>query len=75
MGQILTYNFDIRVHISPFWPENLTQIGNFKAKNNAQTTSEQLQSNFQKPPKKSFLTLEMVKMTLSEGKIWQKNWF
>ena len=32
-----------------------------KAKNNAQTTSEQLQNNFQKVKKTTFLTLKMVK--------------
>ena len=39
-----------------------------RAENNAQTTSEQLKTNYQKPLKTGFLTLKIVKMTLSEGK-------
>ena len=38
----------------------------FKAKNNAQTTSEQLQTNIEKAQKTGSSALEMVKMTLSE---------
>ena len=68
-GQILTKNFDFRGHISTFWAKNTPKSGTFKAENNAQTTSEQLQTNFQKPLKTGFLTQEMVKMTLSEGPI------
>ena len=45
----------------------------FKAKNDAQTTSEHLQNKFQKPQKTGFLTLKMVKMTLSEGQILTQN--
>ena len=45
----------------------------FKAKNDAQTTSELLQTNFQKVQKTGFLTLKMVKMTLSEGQILNQN--
>ena len=41
----------------------------FRAENNAQTTSEQLQTNFQKVQKTTFLAPKMVKMTLSEGQI------
>ena len=68
-GQILTQNFDFRGHISTFRAENTAKSGHFKAENNAQTTSEHLQNNFQKPQKTTFLTLKMVKMTLSEGQI------
>ena len=39
----------------------------FRAQNNAQTASKQLQTNYQKPQKTACLTLKMVKMTLSEG--------
>ena len=42
----------------------------FRAENNAQITSEQLQTKFKKPQKTGFLTLKMVKITLSEGQIW-----
>ena len=41
----------------------------FKTKNDAQTTSDLLQTNFQKVQKMGFLTLKMVKMTLSEAQI------
>ena len=48
----------------------------FKAKNDAQTTSDLLQTNFQKAQKTTFLAPKMVKMTLSEGKIFDhKFWF
>ena len=66
-GQFLTKNFDSRGHISTFRAENTPKSRAFKVKNNALTTSEQLQTNFQKPQKMSFKTLEMVKMTLTEG--------
>ena len=68
-GQILTYNFDFRGHISTFKAENKTKSGYFKAKNNAQITSKQLQTNFTKPQKTTFLTLKIGKMTLSDGQI------
>ena len=54
-GQNLTSNFDFRGHISIFWAENKPVIGAFKAKNNAQTTSEHLRNNFQKPKKTGFM--------------------
>ena len=41
--------------------------------NRVQSTSEQLQNNFQKPQKTCFFTLKIVKMTLSEGQILTKN--
>ena len=44
-----------------------------RLKNDAQTTSEQLQTNFQKVQKTGFLALKMVKMTLSEDHILTKN--
>ena len=72
-GQILTQNFDFRGHISTFRAENTPESEAFKAKNNAQTTSEQLQTNFQKVQKTTFLAPKMVKMTLSEGQILTKN--
>ena len=69
----MTQNFDFRGHISTFRAENTAKRGHFKAENNAQTTSEHLQNNFQKPQKKTFLTLKMVKMTFSEGQNLIKN--
>ena len=68
-GQILTKNFDFRGHISTFRAENTSVSVAFKAKNDAWTTSELLQTNFQKVQKTGFLTLKMVKMTLSEAQI------
>ena len=69
-GQILNQKFDFRGHISTFRAENISESVAFKAKNgknDAQTTSEQLQTNYQKVQKTGFLTQKMVKMTLSEG--------
>ena len=60
-GQFLTQNYDFRGHISTFRPKNTLKSGGFKAKNNAQTTSEQLQTNFQKVQKTTFLAPNMVK--------------
>ena len=47
-GQILTKTFDFGGHVSTFRTNNTSENGAFKAKNNSQTTSEQLQTNFQK---------------------------
>ena len=60
-GQILANNFDFRGLISTFRTENTPKSGAFKAKNNALTTSEQLQTNFQKVQKTTFLALKMAK--------------
>ena len=66
-GQILTLNFDIRGHISTFRAKNTPKSWSFQTENNSQTTSEQLQTNFQNPLRTGFLTLKMVKMALLEG--------
>ena len=50
----MTYNFDFRGHITPFGPKITPKFGSFKAKNNAQTASKQLQTRFQKIPKNDF---------------------
>ena len=68
-GQILTYNFDFRGHISTFRAINTPESGPFKAQNDAQITSKQLQNNFQKVQKTTFLARKTVKMTLSGGQI------
>ena len=60
-GQFLTKNFDFRGQISTFRAENTPKSMSFKAKNNAQTTSEQLQTNFQKVKKTTFLAPKMAK--------------
>ena len=43
--------FGIKKGISTFRAVNTPESGAFKARNNAQTTSEHLQNNFQKPRK------------------------
>ena len=60
-AQILAYNFDFTGHISTFGAKNTPKCRPFKAKNNAQTTSEQIQTNFQKVQKTIFLTQKVVK--------------
>ena len=47
-SQFLTKNFDFRGHISTFRAENTPKSWHFKVENNALTTSEHLQNNFQK---------------------------
>ena len=47
-GQILTQKLDFRGHISTFRAKNTSESGAKKAKKTAETTSEQLQTNFQK---------------------------
>ena len=71
-GKILTENFDFRGHISTFRAENTPKKEPFKAKNNAQTTSEQLQTNFQKVQKTTFLAPKMVKSRVPFCRFWQK---
>ena len=61
--------FYFRGHLSTFRAENTPESWSFKAKNNAQTTPEQLQTNFQNVQKTTFFGPKMVKMTLSEGQI------
>ena len=53
-GQNLTWKLNFRGHLSTFRAENRAESGPFKALNNAQTTSEQIQTNFQKPQKTDF---------------------
>ena len=64
---------DFRGHISTFRAKNTPESWSFKAQNDAQITSEHPQNNFQKVQKTGFLTLKMVKMTLSEGQILTQN--
>ena len=49
-------NFDLHIdylgHLASFRAENTPKSGPVKAKNNAQTTSKQLQNNFQKVKRK-----------------------
>ena len=64
-SQNLTKNLDFRTHIWTFGAENTTKSGPFKAKNNAQILPEQLQNNFEKVEKTTFLTPKMVKTRVS----------
>ena len=50
-GQHFTLNLNFRVHISAFRAEKIAISRAFEAKNNSQTTFEQLQNNFEKCPK------------------------
>ena len=63
----MTHNFDFRGHISTFRAEIMSESVALEAENDAQITSELLQTNFQKVQKTGFLNLKMVKMTLSEA--------
>ena len=69
-GQILTQNFEFIGHISTFQAENTLKSGSFKAKNNAQTTSEQLQTNFQKVKKTYFWSGKLSKWPSQRAKFW-----
>ena len=60
-GQNLTLNFDFRCHISTFPGQNTRESEPFEVKNNAETTSEQLQKSFQKVQKTTFLASKMFK--------------
>ena len=53
--------YDLRGHISNFQAENKTKIGPFKAENNALKSSEQLQTNFEKVKKTTFLKPKFMK--------------
>ena len=53
-AQILTFNFDFRGHITTFRAKNTPESWACKAQNDAQTTSEQLLTNFQKVQKTIF---------------------
>ena len=72
-GQNLTLNFDFRGYISSFRAKITCKTGGFKVKNTAQTIPEQVQTNFLKVKKTTFLAPKMVKMTLSEGQILTQN--
>ena len=68
-GQNLTLNLDFRGHISTFRAKNTHKSEPFEAKNNAQTTPEQLQTKFKKVKKTIFLAPKMTKIWMS---IWPK---
>ena len=65
--QNLTLNLDFRGRILTFRAENKAKKRRFKPGNNASTTSEHLQNNFEKVQKTTFLPLKMVKRIRSQG--------
>ena len=73
IGQIFSLNIDFTAHTSTFRAGNIFTSVHFKGKNNAVTTSEQPQNNFQKVQKNDFFGPKMVKMTPSEGQFVTKN--
>ena len=58
---------------STFRGINAPKSGPFKFENNAQTLHKQLQNNFEKGQKMTFLALEMAKITIPRGQILTKN--
>ena len=61
MSKILTQNLNFQGHLSIFEAQNSLKSAPFKTKNNAQTLPKQLQNNFEKVQKTTFLTPKMVK--------------
>ena len=66
-GQNFTIHFDFGGHLCIFRAEIIHKSELFKAKNISQTTSNQLQNNFQKAQKTGFLSLKIVKMILCKS--------
>ena len=68
------HNFDRKSHywghFSTFGAENTPKSRPFKVENNAQTLPEQLQNNFEKVQKTTFLTPKMVKNDPSKLPKW-----
>ena len=60
-------------YLTTFRGINAPRSGHFKYKNNAQTLPIELQNNFEKGQKMTFLALEMAKITISRGQILTKN--
>ena len=57
----MTEIFDFRGHLWTFRGENTLKSGPFKTENKAQTLPKQVQNNFEKVQKSTFLTPKMVK--------------
>ena len=60
-------------YLTTFRGINAPKSGPFKYENNAQTLPKQLQNNFEKGQKITFLAQEMAKITISGGQILTKN--
>ena len=56
MSKILTQNLNFRGHLQAFGAQNTPKSRPFEAKNKAQTLPRQLQNNFEKVQKSTFLT-------------------
>ena len=69
MSKILTQNVSFQGHLSTFEAQNTPKTRPFKVKKNAQTLPKQLQNNFEKVQKSTFLTPKMAKTRVS---IWPK---
>ena len=67
-----TENFNPQDFLSTFGAQNTPKSRPFEAKNKAQTLPKQLQNNFEKVQKSTFLTPKMVKMTPQIGQNEQK---
>ena len=61
MSKILTQNIHFQGHLSTFEAQNTPKSRLFEAENNAQTVPKQVQNNFEKVQKSTFLTPKMVK--------------
>ena len=54
-------------YLTTFWAQNTPKSGPFKTENNAQTLPKQVQNNFEKVAKSTFLTPKWSKMTPQIG--------
>ena len=61
MSQFLSKNLKFRGHFWTFGAQNTPKSRPFEAKNKAQTLPKQVQNNFEKVQKSTFLTPKMVK--------------
>ena len=74
MSKFLIENLDFRVHLLTFGGENTPKSRPYQAENNAQKFSKQLQNNFGKVQKSTFLTPKMVKNDPSKPPKWANFW-
>ena len=73
--QNFALHFEIGDHLCIFRAEIKHKSELFKTENNSQTTSKQLQNNFQKAQKRYFFSMEIVKMILSTSQILTYNFY
>ena len=71
--QNFAIHFEFGDHLCIFRAKIKHKSELFKAENNSQTTSQQLQNNFQKDQKRYFFSQEIVKMILSKSQILTYN--